>query len=54
MAVDYSKGHYDMTYLRLAEQLGCRWCTADRKVLRAPAPGFPVHRVLLLSSLRRA
>ena len=52
LAVDYSKGFYDMTYIRLAQQLDCRWCTADRKVLQALAPGFPSERVLLLSSLR--
>jgi predicted nucleic acid-binding protein len=52
MSVTYSKGLYDMTYIRLAQQLDCRWCTADRKVLQALAPGFPAERVLLLSSLR--
>jgi predicted nucleic acid-binding protein len=52
LAVGYSKGFYDMTYIRLAQQLDCRWCTADRKVLQALAPGFPTERVLLLSSLR--
>jgi predicted nucleic acid-binding protein len=52
MAVTYSKGLYDMTYIRLAQQLDCRWCTADRKLLQALAPGFPTERVLQLSSLR--
>lgn len=52
LAVKYSKGHYDMTYIRLAEELDCRWCTADRRVLQALAPGFPVQRVLDLASLR--
>jgi predicted nucleic acid-binding protein len=52
LAVDYAKGHYDMTYIRLAEELNCQWCTADRKVLQALAKGFPVARVLELSSLR--
>jgi len=52
LAVDYAKGHYDMTYLRLARALDCHWCTADEKVLLAVPPGFPTDRVLLLSTLR--
>ncbi|MBI1929226.1 type II toxin-antitoxin system VapC family toxin [Candidatus Poribacteria bacterium] len=52
MAVKYSKGHFDMTYLRLAEQLDCQWCTADEKILSGVPKGFPAHRVLLLSALR--
>jgi predicted nucleic acid-binding protein len=51
-AVDYSKGYYDMTYLRLAEALNCQWCTADARVLAPTRTGFPTHCVLLLSSLR--
>ena len=51
MAVEYSKGHYDMTYLRLAGQLDCPWCTADHKALEANRPSFPRHHVLVLSSL---
>jgi predicted nucleic acid-binding protein len=54
LAVTYSKGHYDMTYLRLAEKLDCQWCTADAKVLKANRKGFPAHRVRLLSALRPA
>ncbi len=52
-AVDYAKGYYDMLYLRLADELDCAWYTADKKILRANRPGFPSHRVFLLSSLRR-
>ena len=52
MAVKYSKGHFDMTYLRLAEQLDCQWCTADGKILSSLLKGFPIHRVLLLSTLK--
>ncbi len=51
MAVQYHKGHYDMTYVQLAEELGCRWCTADEKVIEAVPQGFPRGRVLLLSDL---
>jgi hypothetical protein len=36
----------------LAQTLDCRWCTADHKVVLALAPGFPIERVLELSSLR--
>ena len=52
MAVDYSKGNYDMLYIWLAEQLDCQWCTADDRFLISIREGFPIHRVLLLSSLR--
>lgn len=52
MAVDYSKTHGDMTFLRLAELHDCEWCTADAKVFRCGnRPGFPEDRVLLLSTL---
>ncbi len=53
MAVEYSKGHYDMAYLRLASRLNCCWCTADEKVLEANPPTFPARHVVLLSSLRK-
>ena len=49
----WSKRFYDMTYLALAEELDCRWITADDRILAGAAPGFPVHRVLLLSALAR-
>ncbi len=52
MAVDYAKGSYDMTYIRLAETLNCQWCTADEQAMRGVPNGFPLHRVLLLSMLR--
>ena len=52
MAVDYAKGSYDMTYIRLAETLNCQWCTADEQVIRVVSNDFPLHRVLLLSTLR--
>lgn len=54
MAVDYSKTHYDMTYVRLAELLDCQWCTADLKADEAVPPTFPHNRVLHLSALRPA
>src|SRR5258708_1650739 len=50
LAVTFSKGHYDMTYLRLANKLNCKWCTADAKVLKAASVNFPHDRVLLLSA----
>ena len=52
MAVDYSKGHYDMTYVRLANVLDCQWCTADFKAQEAVPPTFPHNRILQLSALR--
>jgi len=52
MAVDYAKGSYDMNYIRLAETLNCQWCTADEQAIRVVPSGFPLHRVLLLSTLR--
>ncbi len=52
MAVNYSKGNYDMIYIWLAEKLDCQWCTADDRFLISIREGFPTHRVLLLSSLR--
>jgi predicted nucleic acid-binding protein len=54
LGVKHSKQHADMTYVRLAERLDCRWCTADEKFLRALQVGFPRNRVVELSSLRRA
>ncbi len=54
LAVDYSKKHYDMTYVRLAQLLDCQWCTDDRKVLDAVPPSFPRNRILLLSALRNS
>ena len=51
LAISYSKGHYDMTYLRLAINLDCRWCTSDAKFLRAVPEGFPKDRVVLLSMI---
>lgn len=51
VAVDSSKGHADMTYIKLAERLGCRWCTGDNRVLNNVSTSFPSHRVLLLSTL---
>ncbi len=52
MAVDYAKGSYDMTYIQLAETLNCQWCTADERAIRGVPSGFPLSRVLLLSTLR--
>ncbi|MEQ9000527.1 MAG: type II toxin-antitoxin system VapC family toxin [Coleofasciculus sp. B1-GNL1-01] len=52
MSVDYAKGSYDMTYIRLAETLNCQWCTADEQIIRTVPSSFPLHRVLLLSTLR--
>lgn len=54
LAVDYSKKHYDMTYVRLAEILDCQWCTADQKADAAVPKAFPRNRVLHLAALRTA
>jgi predicted nucleic acid-binding protein len=52
MSVDFSKSFYDMLYLNLAESLDCQWCTADDKIVKSSPSGFPMGRVLLLSSRR--
>ncbi len=52
MAVEHSRGsHADMTYIKLAERLDCRWCTGDDKVLNGVSSTFPSNRVLLLSTM---
>jgi predicted nucleic acid-binding protein len=51
-AVDFHKLYSDMVYVKLAERLGCQWCTADAKFLRAIPSDFPIHLVVNLSSLR--
>jgi len=53
LSVAYSRKTYDMTFLRLACQLDCKWCTADEKVLQAAAPQFPADRILLLRDWER-
>ena len=52
MAVEFSKTYYDMTYVRLAERLDCRWCTSDRKAAVAVHSEFPRDRIVLLDELR--
>ena len=51
-SVDHSRMFYDMTYLALAMELDCQWCTADDKILKSVPPKFPADRILPLSSLR--
>ena len=51
MSAKYSKGFYDMTYLRLAEELQCDLCTADARMLKAFPKSYPVHRIVLLAKL---
>lgn len=53
MSADFSKTFKDMTYLWLAEELDCQWCTADEKVLKGGSPAaFPIRRILILSTRR--
>lgn len=52
LAVYHHKLHSDMTYLRMAEHLDSRWCTADEKILIGSRPDFPVKRVVILATLR--
>jgi len=52
MAVDYSKKHYDMTYVRLAQHLDCQWCTADETADESVPPAFPRNHILHLQALR--
>jgi predicted nucleic acid-binding protein len=53
MAVEHRKNHYDMTYVRLAGEIGARWCTADEKVLRS-VPAAVSGLVVELAALRGA
>jgi predicted nucleic acid-binding protein len=48
-SVDRSKTFKDMTYLYLAEEIDCKFCTADARVKEAVPPSFPKDRVLILS-----
>lgn len=50
-AIDYRRGHADMTYIALAERLDCQWCTADDNVLEGVSATFPSSQVVLLSAL---
>lgn len=52
LGVHHAKGYYDMTYVNLAEDQNCQWCTAEHRVLQALRPEFPAGRVQLLSTLR--
>ena len=51
MAVKFHKTFNDMTYVGLAQQLQCQWCTADRKFFEAFPPDFPAQLAVELSSL---
>ncbi|WP_165227395.1 type II toxin-antitoxin system VapC family toxin [Aquisphaera insulae] len=52
MCVSFSKTFKDMSYLRLAIDLDCRFCTSDRRVRESVPATFPTDRVVLLSELR--
>lgn len=52
LGVKYGKNFYDMTYLRLAEELDCRVITADEKLLRSAPTEFPAQRFVLLTAYR--
>ncbi len=49
MALRFSKGHYDMLYLRLAQKLGGQFITADERVIEAVPKDFPRGSVCLLA-----
>jgi predicted nucleic acid-binding protein len=51
LAAQHSRTFYDMTYVLLAIDLACRWCTADTKFLRDVPPAI-APQVEALSSLR--
>ncbi len=53
MALRFSKGFYDMTYLHLAEKLDCKLCTADERAATSTDSRFPSDRIIPLSELRR-
>jgi predicted nucleic acid-binding protein len=50
--VDCSKTFKDMSYLHLAEEIDCKFCTADGRVKEGVPPSFPKDRVLILSECR--
>jgi predicted nucleic acid-binding protein len=52
LGVDHGKSYYDMTYVRLAQELGCRCCVSDERLLGGVGPGFPRQHVMTLSQLR--
>jgi predicted nucleic acid-binding protein len=52
IAVAHSRrSHADMTYIKLAERLDCKWCTGDDTVLNGVSGTFPSDYVLLLSTM---
>ncbi len=51
MAVANSKTYSDMTYVCLAEELGCQFCTADLRLASKSGPWDPATRVLSLTDL---
>jgi predicted nucleic acid-binding protein len=40
----------DMTYVGLAQELRCQWCTADRKFFQAVPADFPTQLAIELTS----
>ena len=54
LSVRFSKSFFDMAYLRLAEELGCKLCTADARFISSTDPDFPTHRILPLCDLPSA
>ncbi|MGH7150441.1 MAG: type II toxin-antitoxin system VapC family toxin [Planctomycetota bacterium] len=53
LSLTHVKNYYEMVYVRLAEDLGCRWCTADEKAWRGAGPTFPIERILPLADFGR-
>ncbi len=51
MAVANSKTYNDMIYVRLAEELECRFCTADERLTSKSGPWDPTSRVLSLTDV---
>ena len=49
LATEHSKTAYDMSYLFLAGELDCQWCTADEKVAKGQGERFPRSRIQLLA-----
>ena len=49
LSSEHSKTSYDMSYLFLAGELDCQWCTADEKVAKGQGGRFPRSRVQLLA-----
>ncbi len=54
LGVDNGKSYYDMTYVRLARDLGCQCCVSDERAVAGVGADFPRAHVITLSQLSSA